>query len=190
MNQMRIIFLFLITATFIFASSIANAAGTGTTIGVRLVGTDQAYPGTALFDAYGVVGPDSLCWDFDMLDINTGDSIGDVTDCAAIIDIVDTEQGDRYKVLGTTFFYFPGGTFVSRVYTSVMPVTHGSPNFTHITGAAPVEGTDNVLYGDRKFKSATGTVRFSGTGNLSTFFVDGVISIDCLFTLDISTGSN
>jgi hypothetical protein len=71
-----------------------------------------------------------------------------------------------------------------------MPVTHGSPNFTHITGAAPVEGTDNVLYGDRKFKSATGTVRFSGTGNLSTFFVDGVISIDCLFTLDISTGSN
>jgi len=190
MKKIRIISLCAITATFIFASSITNAAGTGTTIGVRLVGTAQAYPSTALFEAYGVVGPDSFCWDFDMLDINTGDSIGDVTDCAAIIGVVETELGDGYQVLGTTFFYFPGGTVVSRVYTTVMPVTHGSPNLTHITGAVPMEGTDNVLYGDGKFKSATGTVRFSGTGNLSTFFDDGVIFIDCLFTLDISTGSN
>jgi hypothetical protein len=130
-----------------------------------------------------------MCWDFDMLDIKTGNSIGAATDCAEIIGFVETELGDGYEVIGTTFFYFPGGTVVSTSNTTVMPVIHGSPDFTHITGDVPEEGTNNVLYGDRKFKSATGTVRFSGAGNFSTVFDDWVISIDCLFTLDISTGS-
>ena len=170
----------------------AFAAGPGNNIAVRLLGTDTAYPSTDLFDAYGVVGPDSFCWDFDMLDIKTGNSIGDVTDCAAIVDVVGGAPGEPdtgYAVIGTTFFYFPGGTVVARVYTTVQPVTHGSPLFSHITGAVPLEGTDNVLYGDGKFKGASGTVRFSGGGDLSTFFDDGIIYIDCIFTLDISTGN-
>jgi len=184
--------LFAVTAwlTLLLIGNSAFAAGVGNNIAVRLLGTATAYSGTDLFDEYGVVGPESFCWDFDLLDIKTGKSIGDVTDCAAIVGVVETELGDGYQALGTTFFYFPGGTVVSRSYTTVMPVTHGSPDFTHITGDVPAEHVNNVLYGDGKFKSAIGTVRFSGAGDFSTFFDDGVISVDCLYTLDIKTGSN
>jgi hypothetical protein len=170
----------------------ALAAGKGNTIAVNLLGTATAYPSADLFDEYDVVGPDSLCWDFDLVDIKTGKSMGDVTDCAAIVGVVGGLLGEPqtgYQVIGTTFFYFPGGTVVSRVYTTVQPVTHGSPGFTHITGAVPLPGEDNVLYGDGKFKNAKGTVRFSGTGDFSTFFFDGEITIDCLFTLDFATGA-
>jgi hypothetical protein len=183
-------FFVAITLILLFMEDSAFAAGPGNNIAARLLGTATAYPSTDLFDAYGVVGPDSFCWDFDLVDIKTGNSIGDVTDCAAIVGVVGTDLGDGYQALGTTFFYFPGGTVVSRVYTTVQPVTHGSPDFTHVTGAVPQEGVDNVLYGDGKFPGAKGTVRFAGTGDFSTCFINGEIAIDCLFTLDISTGAD
>ena len=131
----------------------------------------------------------TLCWDLEMLDIKTGESVGDVTDCAEIIGVVETDLGDGFQVIGTTFFHFPGGTGVSEVYTTAMPKTHGSPTFSHITGAVPAEDADNVLYGDGKFQGASGRVRFSGGGDLSTIFLDGRISVNCIFTLDINTGN-
>jgi hypothetical protein len=192
MKKFNKLYLVAIGVALVIMGNSAIAAGPGNHIAVRLLGTDMAYDGTALFDAYSIPANGSVCWDFDMLDIKTGDSIGDVTDCALIVDVVGGLPGEPdtgYALIGTTFFHFPGGTVVSEVNTTVMPITHGSPLFSHITGAVPLEGTNNVLYGDGKFQSATGTVRFSGGGDLSTFFDDGIIYIDCLFTLDINTGN-
>jgi hypothetical protein len=167
--------------------STAIAAGLGNNIAVRLVGSQNSYVSDGVFALYGITGPQSHCWDFDMVDIKTGDLIGYATDCGALIGVV----GDGWQVLGTTIFHFPGGTVASRAYTTVQPVTHGSPLFTHITGAVPLEGTNNVIYGDGNFQSAKGTVRFSGTGDFSLMdpVYGGVINIDCIFTLDISTGN-
>jgi hypothetical protein len=84
----------------------------------------------------------------------------------------------------TTFFYFPGGTLVSRGRVTVQPVLTGSTDFTHITGAVPSPYGNNVIYGDGKFKKAVGSVRLSGAVNMSAF-ADGLIFFDCVFVIDI-----
>lgn len=181
----------MIGLALVIIGNTAIAAGTGNTIAIKLVGSQDSYSSSAVFPQYGITGPESFCWDFDMVDIKTGDLIGYATDCGAIIGVVGKKGNEGWQVIGTTIFHFPGGTIASRVYTTVQPVTHGSPLFTHITGAVPLEGTNNVIYGDGKFQGATGTVRFSGTGDFSLMHpvYGGPINIDCIFTLDINTGS-
>ena len=100
----------------------AIAAGLGNNIAVRLVGSNASFSSNGVFSQYGITGPESFCWNFDMVDIKTGNSIGYATDCGAIIGVV----GEGLQVLGTTIFHFPGGTVTSRVYTTVQPTTHGS----------------------------------------------------------------
>lgn len=186
-RQVRRMLLGMIGLMLVVFGNIAVAAGTGNNIAVRLLGSQDSFSSSGVFPQYGITGPESFCWNFDMVDIKTGDIIGYATDCGAIIGVV----GGGWQVLGTTIFHFPGGTVASRVYTTVQPVTHGSPLFTHITGAVPLEGTNNVIYGDGKFQSAKGTVRFSGIGDFSKLdpVYGGVINVDCIFTLDISTGN-
>ena len=86
---------------------------------------------------------------------------------------------------GTTFFFFPGGTLISQGLTTVQPVLHGSADFTHITGAVPSSGDHGVIYGDGKFKNASGPVRLAGAVNLSLLNSDGQITFDCVFIIDI-----
>ena len=186
MRQVHNMLLRMIGLVLIIIGNTAIAAGPGNNIAIRLVGSQASFSSNLVFPQYGIAGQEAFCWDFDMVDIKTGDVIGYATDCGAIIEVV----GEGWKVQGTTIFHFPGGTIASRVSTTVQPVTHGSPLFTHITGAVPLEGTNNVIYGDGKFQSANGTVRFSGTGDFSQMDPDfgGVINIDCIFTLSIGTG--
>ena len=186
MRQVYKVFLGMIALALVIIGNTAIASGLGSNIAIRLVGSQASFSSNLVFPQYGIAGHEAFCWDFDMVDIKTGDVIGYATDCGAIIEVV----GEGWKVEGTTIFHFPGGTVASRVLTTVQPVTHGSPLFTHITGAVPLEGTNNVIYGDGKFQSANGTVRFSGTGDFSQMnpLSGGVINIDCIFTLDISTG--
>ena len=87
---------------------------------------------------------------------------------------------------GTTFFFFPGGTVVTQGRTTVQPTTHGSADFTHITGAIPQPGDNNVVYGDGKFKNASGPVRLSGAVNLVNFPAQA--AFDCVFILDVGPG--
>lgn len=171
--------LLAITLSF---SIVSQAAGLGTNIGVRLVGTGEAYDGNPLFDAFDLPLVDALCFDIDLVDIKTGRVIGTASDCLSDI------SGDPVNGLaltGTTFFNFPGGTLITRGLTSVQPILHGSPDFTHITGAIPQPGDDNVIYGDGKFSGASGTARLSGTVNLSELESDGLITFDCIFVLDV-----
>lgn len=112
--------------------------------------------------------------------MTTGFQIGTATDCLA--DIVE-EQGGM-KLVGTTFFKFTGGsTIVSRGNTTVMPLLHGSPGFTHITGAGADD--NGILSGTKQYENASGSVRLSGLVNLSELVSDGKITFDCVFVINI-----
>lgn len=170
----------------------AFAAGLGHNIAVRLVGDATGYVGDDLIASYGVEAPSpAFCWDFDLEDINTGNVIGSVTDCGSIIGVVggtlfiDDIEDLGFQVVGTTFFHLPGGTVGTQVMTTVQPVLFGSPDHTHITGAVPQPGENNVVYGDGKFAKAEGTARLSGTGDFSEFYSSFDVYFDCIFVLDL-----
>jgi hypothetical protein len=157
----------------------AYAAGPGSNIAVRLVGTGDLINGDALFTEFGLTPEGALCYDLDLVDVKTGNVIGSAADCLTNINLI----GSGVALTGTTFFFFPGGTVVSRGLTTVQPVLHGSPDFTHITGAIPQPGDNNVVYGDGKFKNASGPVRLSGAVNLNNF--PNQATFDCVFILDV-----
>ena len=161
----------------------ASAAGLSNNIAVRLVGTDDVFNGDSLFADFGLAPEGALCYDLDIVDVKTGDVIGSAADCLTDINGV----GDGVALTGTTFFFFPGGTVVTRGLTTVQPTTHGSADFTHITGAIPQPGDNNVIYGDGKFKNASGPVRLSGAVNLTNFPAQAVF--DCVFILNVGPGN-
>ena len=124
----------------------------------------------------------ATCFDVDLHDLSTGLQVGTATDCLA--DLVD--EGGGTKLVATTFFNFVGGSqLVSRGKTTVMPVLHGSPGFTHITGAGADEATNNILSGTKQYAKATGSVRLSGLVNLSKLNSDGEITFDCIFVVKL-----
>lgn len=175
----RITFYALILA-LVTVGNPAHAAGLGTNIAVRLVGTSVMFDGDDLFNEFGIPKTgEALCYDLDLVDAKTGNVIGSAADCLTNLNNVST----GVALTGTTFFFFPGGTVVSQGMTTVQPILHGSPDFTHITGAIPQPGDNNVVYGDGKFKNASGPVRLSGTVNLMNFPTQA--TFDCLFILDI-----
>jgi len=166
----------------LYLGGAASAAGLNNNIAVRLVGTADMYNGDALFEDFGLDQEGALCYDLDLVDVKSGNVIGSAADCLTNISPV----GSGVALTGTTFFFFPGGTVVTRGLTTVQPTTHGSADFTHITGAIPQPGDNNVVYGDGKFKNASGPVRLSGAVNLGNF--PDQATFDCVFILDIGPG--
>ena len=171
----------LILVSLLFANW-ANAAGVGNNLVVRLVGFDQAYDGNGLFEEFGLEPLDALCFDLDLVDVKTGNTIGSASDCLSDI---GGSPSDGLMLTGTTFFFFPGGNLITQGLTTVQPVLHGSADFTHITGAIPTPSEEGVIYGDGKFKNASGPVRLSGAVNLDLLVSDGLITFDCVFIIDI-----
>lgn len=167
----------------IFMGGTASAAGLGNNIVVRLVGTGDLFIGDELFEKVGLTPEGALCFDVDLVDVKSGNVIGSATDCLTGINVI----GDGVALTGTTFFFFPGGTVVSRGLTTVQPILHGSVDFTHTTGAIPQPRDDSVVYGDGKFKNASGPVRLSGAVNLTNF--PNQATFDCVFILDIGSAS-
>jgi hypothetical protein len=178
----KVSILVLIIACLLLTGQV-NAAGIGNNIAVRLVGTGQAYGGDDLFNEFGLTPLGAACFDLDLVDAKTGNTIGVAIDCLSGITPSGSDNG--VMLTGTTFFFFPGGTLISQGLTTVQPVLHGSADFTHITGAVPSPGDDGVIYGDGKFKKAAGPVRLSGAVNLSALDSDGLITFDCMFIIDI-----
>lgn len=181
-TQNKISVLMLIIAS-LMTMSWANAAGIGNNIVVRLAGTGVAYAGDELFEEFDLTPLGATCFDVNLVDAKTGNAIGTATDCLSSISSSATDNG--IMLTGTTFFYFPGGTLISQGLTTVQPVLHGSSDFTHITGAVPSPGGNGVVYGDGKFKNATGPVRLSGAVNLGALNSAGMITFDCVFIIDI-----
>ena len=167
----------------LLSASWANAAGIGNNIVVRLVGTGAVYDGDSLFGDFDLPPLGAICFDVDLVDAKTGNVIGSAIDCLS--SITGSGSDDGLMLTGTTFFFFPGGNLVSQGLTTVQPVLHGSSDFTHITGAVPSAADNGVIYGDGKFKNASGPVRLSGAVNLGLLGSDGLITFDCVFIIDI-----
>ena len=176
--------------TFIVASVI----GLAVTVGL----SEPAHARTRLI--YNVIGDSvsrapnlangepagALCYDVELENPLTGQTIGTATDCLTEI----TPVGDGVALVGTTFFNLPGGTIVTQGSTTVQPQTTAAgtlqsdlTDFTHITGA---NGTGNaVTAGTGRFEDASGTARLSGMVNLSAF--PGFAVFDCIFVIDLDT---
>jgi hypothetical protein len=182
MKNIRKLSLWSFAFALLYLSGTASAAGLSNNIAVRLVGTADMYNGDTLFENFDLPAEGALCYDLDLVDVKSGNVIGSAADCLTNISGV----GDGVALTGTTFFFFHGGTVVTRGLTTVQPTTHGSAGFTHITGAIPQAGDNNVIYGDGKFKNASGPVRLSGAVNLSNF--PDQATFDCVFILDIGPG--
>ncbi len=117
-----------------------------------------------------------------MIEVKSGKVIGTAEDCLSDI----TPVGDGLSVTGTTTFNFlEGGTLISRGQTSVQPTTIGSDGFTHITGAIPAPGSNQVIGGTESYQNVSGTVRLSGAVNLSLLESDGKITFDCIFQITL-----
>ncbi len=174
--------IFLVILVTLLSASGANAAGKGKNIVVVLAGTGEGHLGDKQFEQFGLDPLGATCFDMDLIDAKTGKVIGSGSDCLSGVTPSDTDNG--LKMTATTFFYFPGGTLISQGLVTVQPKLHGSTEFTHITGAVPSPSENNVIYGDRKFKKAAGSVRLSGLVNLNKF-ADGKITFDCVFIIDL-----
>ena len=158
----------------------ANAVNRGgQVLTLNLKGTGTAYTGEIpAIDGSGTTT--ASCFDVELYDLSTGRQIGTATDCLA--DLVEELGG--VSLVGTTIFNFTGGaTIVSRGNTTVMPVLHGSPGFTHITGAG-ADG-NGILSGTRQYANASGSVRLSGMVNMSRLASDGQITFDCIFVINL-----
>ena len=161
----------------ILAEESAALPGSGTV--VRLVGDAVAYEGTVPDIDGDEVDDPALCFDVDVLDA-AGRKIGTATDCLSNIENV----GGGMALVGTTTFRLANGTFVSRGYTTVQPVTTSEPTpITHTTGAIPMEGADGILSGTGAYRNFQAEVRLSGAVNLSRLASDGRITFDCLFAI-------
>jgi hypothetical protein len=156
-----------------------NVGLPGTSVVLRLLGTGQAYDGMVPdIDGDGADDP-ATCFDVDLLDA-MGRKIGTATDCLSNI----TPSGDGLKLVGTTIFRLPNGTFTSRGNTTVQPVTTSEPTpATHITGAIPMDGANGVLGGTGAYNGFMAQVRLSGAVNMSQLNSDGLIAFDCLFAV-------
>ena len=174
--------IFLVILVTLLSASGASAAGIGNNIVVLLAGEGLADGTGNQFTQLGLVAPEGvLCFDIDLVDARTGNVIGSGSDCLS--EISPSENGGM-ALTATSFFHFPGGTLVSQGLVTVQPKFHGLEEFTHVVGAAPSPSENNVIYGDGKFKDASGSVRLSGLVNLSRLG-SGYINFDCVFIIDI-----
>jgi hypothetical protein len=173
----------VLISTCLMSTVYAKPSKGGKNIVVRLVGTGEAYDGDSLFAEFGLDPAGATCFNLDLVDAKSGKVIGVAADCLS--DINESVSDDGLMLTGTTFFFFKSGTLISQGLTTVQPKLHGSDNFTHITGAIPSPDDDSVIYGDGKFKKASGPVRLSGAVNLSKLDSEGKITFDCVFIIDV-----
>jgi hypothetical protein len=178
-NRYRLIqYLGLFALALVVTSAHAANRG-GQVLTLNLKGTGTAYLAEIpVIDGTGTTT--GTCFDVGLFDMSTGLQVGTATDCLA--DLVDEMGGTR--LIGTTYFKFTGGaTIVTRGKTTVMPVLHGSPGFTHVTGAG-ADG-NGILSGTNQYANASGSVRLSGLVNLSKLASDGQITFDCIFVMNL-----
>ena len=161
------------------SGSMGNSGLPGNATVLRLVGTAVAYDGFVPdIDGDGIADS-ALCFDVDLYDAS-GNKIGTATDCLSKIMSV----GDGLALVGTTIFNLPNGTFMTRGYTTVQPITTTMPTpATHTTGAIPMNGNNGVLQGSGAYKNFQAQARLSGAVNLSKLGSDGQITFDCLFAI-------
>ena len=154
---------------------------------LNLVGTGSMYQGTVPdIDSDGVDDL-AMCFNVNLVDVQTNQVIGTGTDCLG--QVTPTNMG--VALVGTTYFQLPSGTLIVRGKTSVQPVFHPTVTprgltATHITGASSNQNA--VIGGAGRFAGTTGTVRLSGMVSMANFQgnIGDHISFDCLFVVDLN----
>lgn len=110
--------------------------------------------------------------------------MGTGTDC---LSVAGPDDCGGLQVTATTVFQFdPDNSLTATGETSVQPTTFGSPDATHITGAIPSTGEENIEDGTGIYADATGAVRLSGAVNMANLESKGEATFDCLWVMDVT----
>jgi putative peptidoglycan binding protein len=124
------------------------------------------------------------CFDVDLTDVMTDNSIGTATRC-----FTDVKPGNGGTVLtDTTFFRLREGTIVSRSQTTVMPAFDSSPDVVHIAAAIPAPSATTILpdAGSGVFRGAPGTTRLAGAMDTSQFRARNEIGFNDIYIIKLA----
>ena len=129
-------------------------------------------------------GPvDALCFEVDMIDVNTGEVVGRGVDCLTNV----TPNGAGLSLIDYPIFEFPYGTIIAESPVSVRPVEVPFPDVTHLTGSFPAfAGENNIVFANGRFEGRTGSVRMSGGVDMSQLETLGQITFNCIFVIDFT----
>ncbi|MEQ8716371.1 MAG: hypothetical protein RIE08_02050 [Acidimicrobiales bacterium] len=125
---------------------------------------------------------EAVGFDLPVFDLASGDQVGTVLETLADI----TPMNGGLALVGTQTFRLGDGELTVRGLTSVAPMTHGSPGYTHMTSGMPADGENDVLSGTGAYDGAAGPVRLSGAVNLSRFDSEGRIDFNCIFVVNLA----
>ena len=124
------------------------------------------------------------CFDVDLTDAVTGNSLGTATRC-----FTDVSPGNGGTVLtDTTFFRLREGTIVSRSRTTVTPALDGSPDVVHIATAIPAPSATTILpdAGSGVFRAVPGTTRLAGAMDMSQFRARNEIGFNDIYIIRLA----
>jgi hypothetical protein len=106
-----------------------------------------------------------LCFDKPALDAETGQKVGEVTECF----LEARPEDDGFAVRNVSFIELPGGTIVARHRTTLRPTFDPDSPATHVVGACPAPEDLNVIRTTGRFRGFTGSARIVGLVNLENF---------------------
>ncbi len=124
----------------------------------------------------------ALCFNVPLYNMKTGAYVGTLVDRLA--DIIPQDGGGLLVTVTSTFKFTEWRKkpqITTRVLGNVQPFIQGSPTMTHLTGAIPSGGDNDVLSGTKRFHHATGVARESGAINLAGF--QGQVGDEVVFDL-------
>jgi len=124
------------------------------------------------------------CFDVDLTDAMTGNSIGTATRC-----FTDVSPGNGGTVLtDTTFFRLQEGTIVARSRTTVTPALDGSPDVVHIATALPTPSATTIFpdAGSGVFRGVPGTTRLAGAMDMSQFRARNEIGFNDIYIIRLA----
>ncbi len=124
------------------------------------------------------------CFDVDLTDAVTGNSLGTATRC-----FTDVSPGNGGTMLtDTTFFRLREGTMVSRSRTTVTPALDGSPDVVHIATAIPAPSAATIFpdAGSGVFRAVPGTTRLAGAMDMSQFRARNEIGFNDIYIIRLA----
>jgi hypothetical protein len=134
----------------------------------------------------------AMCFDLDVIDLKRNKIIGTGTDCMSNVAM---DENGNVALIGTSYFYLPGGKLITRGAVTVQPVPEdfslvsadGHP-YSHITGSASTSEQNSIIGGTGKYENSTGRVRLSGMVDMTEFTMNegDPLTFSCLFVLDIN----
>lgn len=198
-NMLIVLFLFI--GTF-FSVSAVQATGNhhdrfdrdehGGHLVLKLAGIAFMYPMEVPGMEEGDDPMPAMCFDLDVIDLKNNRNIGTGTDC---LSNVAMDENGNVALIGTTFFYLPGGKLITRGAVTVQPVPEdfnlvsadGHP-YSHITGSASTSEHNSIIGGTGKYENSTGRARLSGMVDMAEFTMNegDPLAFSCLFVVDVN----